>query len=897
MNCDIEYFNRLIKDSSSYFAHLPKEAESSRQPELLSEHSALVCSYSKIIIQKHTLEGIIKNLIQSAIPDGMNKVTLQQIIDDLFLKSIAYHDLGKVNKRFQVSRMKNNSKMLLEVSHAFDKQHSIIGMYIYLADYFANMQEVELTDEEWVFISNVALYLSYSIYRHHAPCVTECQNDKLWNDENLFALVPYLSLFNIALNDEQIEQFHRCFLENANFNFLFDRYDDVMSENNGFPLFALCKLNYSLLTASDYLATAHYMNNWDKMFDDYGLIDCDLRKKIIEQAEHSKTYNQSVYKSIATNQIPSLHQFIAPSNTNLNELRKCIAIEAILSSRANADKFLFYLEAPTGGGKTNVSMLTLAELLRADVEHKINMVFYVFPFTTLITQTYQSLCDTLGLDNRQIAEIHSKAAFQTGKYEDDYLNYLNNMFVNYPVSLLSHVHFFDVLKTNDKETNYLLHRMANSVVIIDEIQSYSPNTWDKIIYFVSNYARYFNMKFIIMSATLPKIGDLLNNKNLSNDFVYLVKDKSQYFQNPNFCNRVDFDYSLLDNPRPDKNFKKDYLLGLKNYVFEKSQGYACSNNLYPKSVHVIIEFIFKKTASEFYSLLKENNDFFDMIFLLSGTMLEPRRKEIINKLKSSELRGKKVLLVSTQVVEAGVDIDMDIGFKDKSIVDSEEQLAGRINRNVNKSKCTLYIFNCDTEKTIYGRDYRYQFAKEMKQEDYKEILDKKDFDKLYSLIINKINKTNQSVFIENIHDLEKFILTLNYKEVDKQLELIKSLNDSVFVPIEIPVCYFKKESISLLEELNLPHNDTVCGKDVWNVYEGIIRNQEMDFVNAKIQMKKLQGLMSCFTFSIFRGGKDYDLLKTYGIEQYGFLYLESYSDIYSFDDGINTGSFENPCFI
>ncbi|MCB9001307.1 MAG: DEAD/DEAH box helicase [Bacteroidales bacterium] len=117
--------------------------------------------------------------------------------------------------------------------------------------------------------------------------------------------------------------------------------------------------------------------------------------------------------------------------------------------KKNTDKNLFYIEAPTGGGKTNVSMLALTELLKTD--NSLQKVFYVFPFTTLITQTYQSLKDTLGLSDSELAEVHSKAAIQTGKYENDYLNYLDGLFMNYPITLLSHIRFFDVLKTNEKE--------------------------------------------------------------------------------------------------------------------------------------------------------------------------------------------------------------------------------------------------------------------------------------------------------------------------------------------------------------------------------------------------------------------------------------------------------------
>ena len=67
---------------------------------------------------------------------------------------------------------------------------------------------------------------------------------------------------------------------------------------------------------------------------------------------------------------------------------------------------------------------------------------------------------------------------------------------------------FDMLKTNRKEANYLLHRLANAVVVIDELQTYNPLLWDKMYYLIEHYARFFQVRFILMSATLPKIGKL-----------------------------------------------------------------------------------------------------------------------------------------------------------------------------------------------------------------------------------------------------------------------------------------------------------------------------------------------------------------------------------------------------
>src|SRR5699024_8274778 len=117
-----------------------------------------------------------------------------------------------------------------------------------------------------------------------------------------------------------------------------------------------------------------------------------------------------------------------------------------------------------------------------------------------------------------IVALHSRSSFSST--EDDKMNesdasygkakenYIDRLFVNFPFTLLSHVRFFDILKTNIKETNYLLHRLANSVVVIDELQSYNPNQWDKLMYFIKKYADLYNIRFIIMSATLPKIGNL-----------------------------------------------------------------------------------------------------------------------------------------------------------------------------------------------------------------------------------------------------------------------------------------------------------------------------------------------------------------------------------------------------
>ena len=905
-NFDKVFFDKLLGEQSScYFAHLPKPEQTGRKPELLSEHSALTIAYAQSLANANGLNSIVERLINDSIPSKLQqRQLLAETINKWFWRAIAFHDLGKINHLFQQNRMKNKAD-IVKVTHGFESQHSIISAYLYLALFFSEFITLDLSDEEQVFLSNVVLYMSCPIKQHHNTYLDGCQNEESWCEhenkktilrQDVEALNPYIGCLNVEISNDNIASFHENYLANSNSNVLFSWFNEnVFEQNNGFTLYSLVKLLYSLLTSADYLATAHYMNDWPQILNDFGLIDNDLRQKIITNVRTAKSYNKKTFDDLDAGIVFTPDDYRERSGKNLNILREALAMEVVKNTRQNHDKRMFYIEAPTGSGKTNASMLALSELLAHNPS--IQKVFYVFPFTTLITQTYKSMKDTLGLSDGEIVEFHSKSAKNTGKYEDDYLNYLDTLFLNIPIVLLSHVSFFDVLKTNSKDHNYLLQRMAHSVVVIDEVQSYSPAIWDKIVYFMSNYAEYFDMKFIVMSATLPKIGDLIETKTLKNKFVYLVNNKNKYFQNPNFCNRVEFDYSLLEKERPDKDNLDGYLEDLCDFVSKQSKDYADNNPDNPNSVLTVIEFIFKKTASQFCALARSKNTCFDEILLLSGTILEPRRKQIINALKSKEFRTKKVLLITTQVVEAGVDIDMDLGFKDKSMIDSEEQLAGRINRNANKKICKLFLFDCNPEKTLYGGDDRYKFTKGISSDEYQNILTNKDFDSLYKIVLEHIIKKNRSSFVINMQDFYGDVAHLDYPKVNNSFSIINQQNTTVFVPLQIDSDLLDESFSTILKDLDIECSNTVSGLDVWNAYKEIVFSEDEDFILNRIKLNKIRALMSMFTFSVFPNSKEENTLKTYGVEEFGYLFLESYSKIYSFENGIDTNEFQESNFL
>ena len=181
------------------------------------------------------------------------------------------------------------------------------------------------------------------------------------------------------MNDEEIASFHNNFLGNANSNVLFGWFNDkVFEQSNGFPLFSLVKLLYSLLTASDYLSTAHYMNDWSQMPNDFGVITNDLRQKIITNVRSAKSYNKKTFDDLDAGIVFSPDDYKERNGKNLNTLREALAMEIVKNTQQNYDNRLFYIEAPTGSGKTNASMLALSELLAHNPS--IQKVFYVFPY-------------------------------------------------------------------------------------------------------------------------------------------------------------------------------------------------------------------------------------------------------------------------------------------------------------------------------------------------------------------------------------------------------------------------------------------------------------------------------------------------------------------------------------
>lgn len=900
-----------MEHHESYWAHI----HDAKKEESLSEHNKLVNSYAQNLVKVHGLDPIIDNLVEGYLKKCGNEKT-KEFLKTLFVHSIVFHDFGKINENFQLKRMKNNvfhQKVYRSLNP--DYGHSYLGAFIYVSYHISLILKTSFNKEKKSKLIGCCFFFSYPILQHHSPALFDAvEKGGLFSrfKNVLEELSPFLEKYQVAVERELLNAIY------SNIEDLWFKMIAGKVESEPFPLFALIKLNFSLLTAADYLATHEYMNSikgGEAKTSDFGILSDRKRVKRIYSHLINYKHNAVAYQELETHpkSFPTKR-----SNENLNFLRKQMSMEVITTIKCNLEKSLFYLEAPTGAGKTNLSSLAIGELLIANPQ--LNKAFYVFPFVNLITQTYGALKDSLGLYENEITELHSKAPFNSGiedekdgVYGKDKRDFIDNLFALFPITLLSHVKFFDILKANGKEQNYLLHRLANSIVVIDEIQTYNPAIWDKMLFFIDNYAQYFNMKFILMSATLPKISDLNIGFKNEIEFIDLLPNARKYITNINFCGRVEFNFDLLE----EKEFD---LCKLAAYVLEKSKEYAYEN----ASVKTIVEFIYKKSATAFQKYF-EGNDFFDEVLVLSGTILEPRRKEVVNYIKRNRNENINVLLITTQVVEAGMDIDMDLGFKNISLLDSDEQLAGRVNRNASKKTSRVFLFNIDDAKVLYGRDYRYKRTAEMPLEMRRLILKEKDFNKLYDKVLLSIDDSNSPLFIDSIASYQDNIKNLKYTQVDRDFKIIDQSSNSIFIPLAIPLeidgfergiieKIFTDMELGFLSNFGVnPIYDeskdimAISGEDVWNLYESLIQNKQKVIrfdSQQKINLRKLQAIMSKFCFALISHSKDYKELQTgFGYEKYGFFYLSHFDEIrdcgtiYNYNTGLNADAFSDSNFI
>lgn len=614
-------------------------------------------------------------------------------------------------------------------------------------------------------------------------------------------------------------------------------------------LYTYIRFLFSVLVSCDYYATSEYDNGIQ--MSAFGTI---------ENTEFVTQYEQSE----RVKQIRRLNpESCVDDKKDINILRNRMFYEAEQTLLKNKDTNIAFIEAPTGAGKSNLAMNCSLKLL----DKNINKIFYVYPFNTLVEQNYDTLEKIYGQTDifKSIAVINSITPIPlngTRKFwenldkEENEKFYqkalLDRQFLNYPFILTTHVNLFQIMFGCEREAAISFYQLAGSVVVLDEIQSYKNVLWTEIMMFLQCYSRLLNMKIIIMSATLPKLDMLTGNHE---KVVNLIENPEKYFQDARFKKRVALSYELLYQD------KKTEMKELYAHVLGQAQ----------KGRKLLMEFITKTSAEKFYHMLTESGREDLQIFCMTGDDNQIDRKRILREMDTAD-KDKAVILVATQVVEAGIDIDMDIGYKDISKLDSEEQFIGRINRNF-KRKGVVYFFDMDNESGIYKEDYRVDTAYTLRKDEMKQLLADKNFGKYYDYILKGIrkyrndrkNENGIEAFVDNVKKLDFVWISQKMKLIDK--------NDDW------------KMSVYFAREITTDTGEIIDGKQVWERYRELLSDMTMNYAKKQILLSEVKSKMSYFIYQIkIDNSLDYN-------DRIGELYLIEDAEQYFENGRLNTDKF------
>lgn len=816
MEADI--LKNLVKNLNRYKAH-KKSKDNEIIYETLLAHTELTNKYFFKFWQSKNSDEIFDRFCdvfwQKENIDNKLKNKAKDLLKEIIMTIPIFHDIGKVNPNFQLMKLKVND--FKENEAYVNTHHSFLSSMFYM-DYCRKLVYDEKNEDEIVnLLAEFILYNGYIIARHHSELGSLTEFTKLINlDDD-----TYFSKLKRIINNEDIYSVKIDFIKSdiedmfRNLNKVDKDAEKVgkRSIKQGVYLSIYIRWLYSLLVASDYYATSEFMNEAD-FSENTDLNDIDKWDSVYENTDLLKNirqYQQERYP-ISNEELNTV--------TDINILRSEIFCEVEEKIKANTDENIFYLEAPTGSGKSNTAINASFKLMQHD--KRLQKIFYIYPFNTLVEQNLETL-EKVFADNedikQNIAVINSITPIKVSEKDlndneekDVYQKaLLDRQFLNYPMILSTHVSLFNIIFGNRQSDVLAFYQLANSVIVLDEIQSYKNKIWAEIICYLKELAKMFNIKIIIMSATLPDL-DILSR--FQAQAVDLLENSSRFFAVDCFKNRVKLNYDLL---KVDKDSILDELkTHLKQYLKSDKK--------------ILIEFIKKKTAHDFWVDLQENEDFKDVqIEYLSGDDSIAERKRILDKVKKAT---DTIILVSTQVIEAGVDIDMDIGYKNISKLDSEEQFLGRINRSC-KKEGIAYFFEVDEASNIYKDDVRLSESIVLKDVNMQKVLELKLFDEYYK----KVLETTMGKYGYHFDEFIKDISDLNYESISTHMKLIDDTQDMVQIYL-IRTLYVDGEFLD--------------GKQIWDSYVDLWENGRkiMSYAEWKIELSRITSKMNNFIYQV-----------------------------------------------
>lgn len=566
------------------------------------------------------------------------KVFNDETLKDVFTIIAFSHDIGKSTKFFQ-DYLKGQKRF--DISKK--KNHSLLGAVIslYLTDRYLKSKGIE---------NPFLLALSFIIpKRHHSNLRDFLDEFTLESDD-------------IGILKEQIESIDRekfnQFFSNLNFQnkdilkFSFDELD-------------IEKVKKNLLKIKSYIRKLK--DNLDYFIDTITLfsllLDADKSDVGIKTDKNKIFEEVDISPCIVDKYIEKLQQ----NHADINNIRMQ-AYKEISQKDIDLNQKIYTITLPTGTGKTLITLKTALRIAKKVKQEKGKdlKIIYCLPFLSVIEQNHSVFEEVLqNPDNSILLKYHHLTGFN---YKlDDELDYDTSRILiegfNSKIIITTFMQFFYSIISNQNKMLRKFHKFTNSVVILDEVQTIPHKYWLLVREILYKMAQRFDFYVILSTATQPMIFDNKNSIELA--------DYEKYFS---AFDR--YEIQIDKKPKTIKEFFEEVdIQSDKSYLF-------------------ILNTV--NSAKELYSMLKEKYP--DEVLLLTTHIIPKDRLNRIKQIKNKEKR----IVVSTQLVEAGVDIDFDVVYRDFAPLDSIIQSAGRCNREDKKDKGIVRVVNlCNDNSKPY----------------------------------------------------------------------------------------------------------------------------------------------------------------------------------------------------
>ena len=511
---------------------------------------------------------------------------------------------------------------------------------------------------------------------------------------------------------------------------------------------------FSALVDADFIDTEAHFNG-----DEQGkqprkqglkLNEYDLAEKIL-----NKLKNHIDNKAQQPNPSPTLN------NIRQELLENCL-------QKAQQKSGVFTLTAPTGSGKT-LSMLSFA-LQHALVNHQ-ERVILVVPYLSIIEQTAKIYRDIFSdFDDDLILEHHSMAGLGAEKTEADaegneeqhqQIKRQRLLSENWdaPIVITTSVQFLESLFSNRPSSCRKIHRIANAVILFDEVQTLPTELAIPSLAAVSHIATHWNSSVVFCTATQPAFNHL--------DFAVAEQCSGGWKPSEIVGNHA----AMMDK-----------LHRVKFTWLESKLSWQDLAKILRKCPQVLCIVNLKRHSQELWQALGN----VEGIFHLSTNLCPLHRQLVLAEVRQRLKDGLPCRLIATQCIEAGVDVDFPIVYRAFAPLDAIIQAAGRCNREGRLDEGQTFIFTPECRDRLYP-DGSYQQAADVTQSLKEELGEQ--FDLYNPGVIEKYYKRLYTVAApeQSAKELNQAIKDLSFPQVAQQFRLIKNDMINIVVPFDKPL--------------------------------------------------------------------------------------------------------------